>query len=230
VSPTRTGRVASATTRVVAELAITAGLVLLLFGAYWEWGTTAVTDHAQQRLSQQLRDDARSHGHISGPAPRTRSAVAVPSNGRPLAEIRIPRLGAGYHYVVVEGTTPADLRTGPGHYAGSALPGQVGNFVVSGHRTTYAAPFNRIDELRPGDRIVVSAGGIEFIYRVTGTHVVLPTDLAVTAPVPGHPGVTPHLARITLTTCHPKYSAARRLIVVGRLVSTRQANDATGSS
>lgn len=232
MSTTPARRFASATTRVVAELAVTAGLVLLLFGAYWEWGTATVTNHAQQQLRQQLdRVDARPHSHAPAPRPRTHPALAVPLNGHPLAEIRIPRLGAGYDYVIVEGTTPADLRMGPGHYTGSALPGQVGNFVVSGHRTTYAAPFNRINELRPGDHILVATGGHQYVYRVTGTHVVLPTDLAVTAPVPGHPGATPHLAQITLTTCHPKYSAARRLIVVGQLVSTRQAADnTTGSS
>ncbi|HEX6446967.1 MAG TPA: class E sortase [Streptosporangiales bacterium] len=226
---TRAGRVASATARAVAEIAVSAGLALLLFAAYWEWGTASVTVHAQERLMRQLHQaDVRPHAHA---AVASRSpADAAPANGRPLAEIRIPRLGADYRYVVVEGTTPADLRTGPGHYAGSALPGKVGNFVVSGHRTTYAAPFNRIDELRPGDRILVSAGGVVYVYRVTGTHVVLPTDLAVTAPVPGHPGATPHLARITLTTCHPKYSAARRLVVVGRLAGTRRAGGTTGSS
>lgn len=216
----------------MAELAVAAGLVLLLFGAYWEWGIAAVTDHAQDRLRTQLhRADSHLHPGASGKAAggRTPHALTVPADGKPLAEIRIPRLGNGYRYVVVEGTTPADLRMGPGHYAGSALPGQVGNFVVSGHRTTYGAPFNRVDELRHGDRIIVDAGGREYVYRVTGSRVVLPTDLGVTAPVPEHPGERPHVARITLTTCHPEYSAARRLIVQGRLVSARTI-DATKES
>lgn len=232
MSTTPARRFAAAATRLVAEFAVTAGLVLLLFGAYWQWGTATVTDHAQEQLRQQLdRADTRPHSHASQTRSRTHSTLAVPPNGHSLAEIRIPRLGADYRYVIVEGTTPADLRMGPGHYAGSALPGQVGNFVVSGHRTTYAAPFNRLDELRPGDPILVTAGRYEYVYRVIGQQVVLPTDLAVAAPVPGHPGATPHLAKITLTTCHPKYSAARRLIVFGRLVSTQStAHNTAGSS
>ena len=106
---------------------------------------------------------------------------------------------------------------GPGHYPGTAMPGEIGNFVLSGHRTTYAAPFNRIDELRRGDDIVVEAREARYTYRVTRTRIVEPTEVDVIAPVPGQPGREPAKAMITLSTCHPEYSAAQRLIVFGEL-------------
>ncbi len=134
--------------------------------------------------------------------------------------IRIPRLGKNYHYVIVEGVSVEDLRKGPGHYPGTALPGGLGNFVVSGHRTTYLAPFNRVDELKAGDRILVDTQDKQYVYQVTGEKVVSPTALDVTDPVPFHPGQAPTDHLITLTTCHPKYSASHRLIVFGRLVQT----------
>jgi sortase A len=104
-----------------------------------------------------------------------------------------------------------DLRKGPGHLPQSALPGEQGNVVISGHRTTYGAPFNRLDELADGDmlRMVTPAG--TFDYRVTSRRIVAPTEVSVIAPTED--------ARLTLTTCHPKFSAKQRLIVVASLVT-----------
>ena len=103
-----------------------------------------------------------------------------------------------------------DLRKGPGHYRNTPLPGQPGNSAIAGHRTTYGAPFNRIDELAPGDPILVSTLQGNFKYVVSE------------APFPVSPSKNDVLFnkddnRLTLTTCHPKYSAAKRLIVVAKL-------------
>ncbi|MGI8681140.1 MAG: class E sortase, partial [Mycobacteriales bacterium] len=122
--------------------------------------------------------------------------------------------------VIVEGVARGDLRRGPGHYPGSAMPGQVGNFAVAGHRTTYGAPFGRLDELRPGDAIVLETRASWLTYRVTGTRVVAPNEVAVTAPVPDAPGRQPTQASLTLTTCNPRYSARQRLVVFGLLAKT----------
>src|SRR5262249_52496281 len=88
------------------------------------------------------------------------------------------------------------------------------------HRTTYLAPFNRVNELKSGDKILVDTQDKQYVYEVTSEKVVSPDDLDVTDPVPFHPGTAPTDHLITLTTCHPKYSASHRLIVFGRLVQT----------
>lgn len=193
------------------ELCITAGLVLLLFVTYELWGTGRYTQQQQDVLSEQMFKNWNA-------AKVTRERVRI---GHGLALLRIPRLGEKYQYVVIEGVGVADLRKGPGHYPGSALPGQVGNFVISGHRTTYSAPFNRIDVLDPGDKILVDTRARQYVYEVTGRRIVRPTSVDVTAPVPGHAGRRPKDKMITLTTCHPKYSAAQRLVVFGKLVEER---------
>jgi sortase A len=198
--------------RSVGELCITAGVVLLLFVAYELWGTGAYTQAQQHKLGDELDRSWK-----AGAGKVTTERVRL---GHGLALIRIPRLGKGFHYVIIEGVSVADLRKGPGHYPGTAMPGQIGNFVVSGHRTTYLAPFNKLGELRGGDKILIDTRAEQYVYKVTSTKVVQPSDVSVAAPVPEHPRANPTKRLITLTTCNPKYSAAQRLIVFGRLIST----------
>jgi sortase A len=193
--------------RGLGELCITAGLVLILFVTYGLWGTGRYTRAQQDQLNEDLTRAWQS-------SRVTTEKVAL---GAGLAQIRIPRFGKDYRYVVIEGVTQSDLRKGPGHYPGSAMPGQVGNFVVSGHRTTYSAPFNRAGELRKGDEILIDTRQKQYVYRVTGRTIVEPTAVEVTAPVPLRPKADPRKPLITLTTCHPKYSAAERLVVFGEL-------------
>jgi sortase A len=197
--------------RSVGELCITAGVVLLLFVAYELWGTGAYTQAQQHALGDELTRTWKANaGRV------TTERVRL---GHGLALIRIPKLGKGFHYVIIEGVSVADLRKGPGHYPGTAMPGQIGNFVVSGHRTTYLAPFNKLGELRGGEKILIDTRTRQYVYKVTSTKVVKPSDVSVAAPVPEHPRADPTKRLITLTTCNPKYSAAQRLIVFGQLVS-----------
>jgi len=199
--------------RTLGELFITFGIVVLLFVTYTLWGTGRYTQSQQTSLAERLEE--RWSEPVSAAAPAvTREKVRL---GDGLALIRIPKFGKKYRFVIVEGVSPADLRRGPGHYPKTALPGRVGNFVVSGHRTTYSAPFNQVDRLEPGDEILIDTRTTQYVYRVTGSRVVSPTRVEVTAPVPFHPGRKPKKKLITLTTCHPKYSAAQRLIVFGEL-------------
>jgi sortase A len=181
-----------------------------LFVAYELWGTGAYTAGQQGQLSKQLDKQWNTKQTVT-----TSEKVHL---GQGLALIRIPRLGKDYHYVVIEGVSVADLRKGPGHYPGTAMPGGLGNFVVSGHRTTYAAPFNRVNELHHGDKILVDTRDKQYVYKVTSEKVVLPTEVDVTEPVPFHAGSKPSKHLITLTTCHPKYSASHRLVVFGELM------------
>jgi sortase A len=197
--------------RSIGELCITAGVVVLLFVAYELWGTGAYTQSQQHKLGTELNRSWATGGKV------TTERVQL---GHGLALMRIPRLGKGFHYVVIEGVSIADLRKGPGHYPGTAMPGQIGNFVVSGHRTTYLAPFNRLGELRDGDQILIDTRARQYVYKVTGMKIVQPSDVSVTAPVPQHPKADPTERLLTLTTCNPKYSAAQRLIVFGHMVTS----------
>jgi sortase A len=228
--------------RLTGELLITLGLIVFLFIGYELWFTGLYTEHAQSTLKGQLATEwaspapptttagPTSSASPSSPASGSPSPTSVPVASAPtvapialpgdaIGIIRIPRLGTKYGYAIVEGVSTDDLKKGPGHYPGTANPGGIGNFVVSGHRTTYLAPFNGIGELVVGDAIVIETRDTWYTYLVTKTQTVLPTDTAVVLPVPGQPRAKATQALITLTTCTPKYSASHRLIVTGLLQS-----------
>jgi sortase A len=202
------------------EALVTLGALLLLF-VVWQLWWTDVTANGVQRQTVQGLDRQFAQGQGRGRSPSDSGAAAtrmVP--GAAFAIVRIPRLGADYARPVLEGTSRDTLERGLGHYAGSAMPGAVGNFAVAGHRTTYGRPFHDIDRLRPGDTIVVETATGWSVYAVRRHEIVSPTDVAVIAPVPDSPGARPTAAWMTLTACHPKYSAAQRYIVFAELVHT----------
>ncbi len=123
--------------------------------------------------------------------------------GEAFGVIRIPSIGLDR--VLFGGVSRNTLTQGPGHMPWTPVPGQPGNAVVSGHRTTYGAPFLDLDQLAPGDMIEVETAIGVHRYTVRDTIIVLPTEVWVTDHKPG--------AWLTLTTCNPKFSAAERLIV-----------------
>jgi sortase A len=139
------------------------------------------------------------------------------ARGKGLAVIDIPKIQLE-NKVVVEGVGRDELRKGPGHVPSTVPPGQPGTFGVSGHRTTYGAPFYRLDELEKGDTITVVTREAIYTYTVTRTAVVRPTETQVLDNVRGSNGGVK--ATITLTTCHPRYSARQRLVVFGDLSLT----------
>ncbi|MGH2707488.1 MAG: class E sortase, partial [Actinomycetota bacterium] len=116
----------------------------------------------------------------------------------------------GVEQVVVEGVSVDVLKKGPGHVPGTASPGQGGNMVISGHRTTYGAPFKRLDELEAGDEISLTTMQGRFLYLVTDTRIVAPTEVSILNPTID--------SRLTLTTCHPKFSDRQRLVVLARFL------------
>ena len=211
-------RRASAGLRVLGDLLITAGVVVTLFAVYELFYTGVYTEQVQSGLRQELVRQ----WETPPPAAPAAGWRAAPQLGDGVAVLRIPRLGADYATVVVEGVQVTDLRKGPGHYPGTALPGRVGNFVVSGHRTTYGAPFGHLDRLRVADPIVLETREGWYVYRTTRQQIIPPTAVEVTEPVPQRPGARPRQAWLTFTTCHPRYSARQRLVVFGLLDRVRR--------
>jgi sortase A len=201
--------------RGLGQTLITVGVVVLLFCVYELRVTNLYTAQEQGKLGDRLVEQ------WAGPVTDGRVPVAF-DPGQGIARLYLPTLGTDEVTVVVEGVGTDDLKRGPGHYPGTALPGNVGNVVLSGHRTTYGAPFNRLDELTVGAAVVLETRGFWYTYRVTGTTIVPPSDIGVTLPVPDRAGATPTERFLTLTTCNPKYSATTRLIVRA-LLNTRLA-------
>jgi LPXTG-site transpeptidase (sortase) family protein len=217
------------------ELMLTVGLILLLFAAYEVLGKSIIVDSHQKDLDSQLAQQwgSANPGPTAGPTTAVPTTAAPPTQvgppppGGSIARLYVPRLGK--HWVVVEGVAEADLKYAPGHYPGSALPGQPGNFSVAGHRTP--AMFWDLDTMVPevsgvagsGDVIVVETRDSYFVYRVTQNLIVLPTAVEVVAPVPGIPGAKPREDQkmLTLTTCNPKWDNYQRLIVHARLERTQ---------
>ncbi len=209
---------------------LTVGLVAVLFVVYQLYVTDLISDRRQDALNDELRTEWSAGRAWAPPAPGQPAAAAEVPVGAAFAVLYIPRLSTDYRRVVLEGTTEAQLAQGPGHYPGTAMPGQPGNVAIAGHRVGKGSPFLDLDLLRPGDPIVLETKDDWFVYRVLGDHatgnlladpsgipgqqVVDPGDLQVIAPTPnGALDAAPTGAYLTLTTCHPRFSARQRLVV-----------------
>ena len=211
---------ARAVVRGVGEVFITAGVVLLLFVVWQLWWTDVTATRVQTQQTQALQQqwsDQPPHPAAGTADPKTITSVPY---GKAFALIHIPRFGKDYARPILEGTSLDVLDKGVGHYVGAAFPGQVGNFAVAGHRVTYAKPFNRIDELKPGDPIVIETSNAWYVYRVVSHRIVTPDHTEVVAPVPNHPGQKPTDAMMTMTACHPKFSARERYVLFSKLDQT----------
>jgi sortase A len=210
---------------------ITAGLLILLFVVYQLWGTGIYTARAQNRLEGEFQDrldavEAESTTTSTTSTSSTSTSLGatttvtlppstapplevVPRQGEAAGRIEIPAIGIDD--IFVQGVTVSDLKKGPGHYPDTPFPGQAGNAAIAGHRTTYGAPFNRVDELAPGDEIIITTVQGRFRYQVTaeGRQIVSPNAVEVLNPTEDN--------RLTLTSCHPKYSARERIVIVAAL-------------
>ena len=186
--------------RFVASVMMVSGLLLL--------GDAAATLAWQEPISYLLaqREQHRLEAALDHPPPRVLDRMPLP--GDAIGRIEMPTIDRGAY--MVEGTDLGDLRKGPGHYSDTPLPGRHGTVGIAGHRTTHGAPFRRIDELKPGDPIVLEMPWGSFRYRVRTTRIVEPTDVGVKRDV-GHD-------RLILSACHPLYSAAQRIVVFARFI------------
>lgn len=264
----RTGRLGA--TRIGGELLLTVGAVLLLFLFYeasWSNLDSRRLQNEAAAALEQRWDDAPAHSAASEPSP-----LAVPALGEAFARIHLPTLGDDAVYAVVEGVRAEDLRTGPGHYPGTQMPGEAGNAALAGHRNGSGAVFEHLDRLTSCDAIIIETATQWLTYRllpvevggaerlaaaqdclttaqseriatgdyahVRGAHITTPEAVEVIAPVPGHKGGADAAGAaeeagaasgadgaalerlLTLTTCHPMYSNAERLIVHAVLTET----------
>lgn len=247
--------------RIAGELLLTVGAILLLYVFYEAFWTNLAAGRLQAEAAAGLEErwsDAPAVAAAAEPVP-----PAVPPMGAPFARIHLPTLGEDADYAVVEGTRTEDLRTGPGHYPGTQMPGEPGNAALAGHRNGSGAVFEHLDRLEACDAIVVETATQWMTYRVlpmgadeperrasaadclappqvervaagdyshvAGRHITTPHAVEVIAPVPGQPGPAPAAGEaerlLTLTTCHPMYSAAERLIVHAMLTETTAKTD-----
>ena len=176
---------------------IVAGLLLLSFVAYQLWGTGIVEGRSQTAMAKQF----------------VKPQPIQPQLGGLVGRITIPSIGVSKY--VVAGVRLKDLERGPGLFPGSPMPGQKGNVAIAGHRTTFGAPFSRIDELRGNERIVLESKDGTFTYIVNGEpKIVLATDTAVAKTT------NPDSATVTLVSCYPKWTSTKRIVVVATLDST----------
>ncbi len=176
---------------------IVAGLLLLSFVAYQLWGTGIVEGRSQTAIAKQF----------------VKPQPIQPQLGGLVGRITIPSIGVSKY--VVAGVRLKDLERGPGLFPGSPMPGQKGNVAIAGHRTTFGAPFSRIDELRGNERIILESKDGTFTYIVNGEpKIVLATDTAVAKTT------NPDIAIITLVSCYPKWTSTKRIVVVATLDST----------
>lgn len=210
--------------RSLSTILILAGLLLVadaVLTVVWQEPTTALySRYEQRRLDSSLDDlvaerppvvERRALAGLESPARKlafaARSLDRRSREGKAVGRLRMPRIDLST--VVVAGTDAGSLRKGPGHYPDTPLPGARGTVGVAGHRTTYGAPFRRIDKLRKGDRVIVDMPYGRFEYSVERTRIVPPTAVWVTDRV--------SYDRLILSACHPLYSAAQRIVVFARL-------------
>ena len=211
---------------------IVAGFLLLGLVAYQLWGTGIETQRAQSKLRKQFEElisapptTLLTPSETAGSSDSSESSDNVPASPPPLpknpvALVEIP--GVDISHIVVDGVTPAALRDGPGHMPNTPLPGTKGNSAIAGHRTTYGAPFSRLDELELGDLIQITTKKGYFEYEVTRSWIVAPTRVDVIRN-------TPDVATLTLITCHPRFSSSKRLIISAKLTKStlRQRDNGT---
>jgi sortase A len=201
---------------------IWSGIFVLGYLGWQLYGTDLVNarvqDEAQDELVVRLETNRQDPPEVVEVKPEDGSPDDPPieyhTEDLPVAEegfafIRVPSLDL--RVVIFEGVDRPTLQKGPGHMPGTPLPGQPGNSVISGHRTTYGRPFHDFDRLEPGDVIEVETAIGTHVYEVRELLIVAPTDVWVTDEKEG--------GWLTLTTCNPKYSARERLIVSAELIS-----------
>ena len=189
---------------IVGRTMIASGLLLLSFVAYQLWGTGVAEQRAQTTLAADFRSQR----------------PAIPAVSGLVGRISIPSIDL--NKFVVAGVSTNDLKRGPGLFLGSPLPGQLGNVAIAGHRTTYGAPFGRINEIKKGDQITLETTAGTFTYVSVGAPKIVAANAVQVVKTKD-----PTKATLTLVSCHPKWTSAQRIIVIADLDATVVAQPAT---
>ena len=207
--------------RMLGVLLLGVGLCCLGCVAYQYIGTNLVAQHAYRAEAKTLRavwlEQRRSD-------PQGTSELS-PRPGEAIGLLRIPALGAGYEVPILSGTRSDVVAKGVGHYASTALSGQIGNFALTGFRVTHGQPFARLLGLGRGDEIIVETRDAIYTYVLDEPPrqlTVKKTDTWVIAPVPGKPELKPDQPLITLTTCPDLFHSAKRSVGFGHLIRTER--------
>lgn len=205
------------------EILMTLGVILMLFVGYQLWWTNVAAARAADQVVSQVQQSwagPTPTEAVASPGPATHAAEQ-PKVGTAFGLVYIPRLkDKVWGLPLVQGVGPNQLAQGIGHYVGTAMPGELGNFATAGHRATHGEPLRDIDRLEKGDQVIVETQAAWFTYKLDDTKIVTPADVWVIDPVPGQPDATPAKALITLTTCNPRWASTTRWIWWGHLVGT----------
>ena len=213
---------------VFGEVLITAGVLVFLFLGWQLWLNDLIVGAEQNKagtaLGQSWDTASPIHQHpISVPETNFGDPVVAlaPGDALKFAVMYVPRFGADYARSVSEGVETATVldKNGIGHYPGTQMPGQIGNFAVAAHRTTHGAPFKQLATLQVGDKIYVQTQDGYYTYDFRGLEYVRPTGLGVLDPVPQFAGIAPTDRVLTMTSCNPMFSAAERIIAYASLES-----------
>jgi sortase A len=206
-------------TQNLGEVFITAGVFVLMFCAYQLWWTNVESDRATNQVVAQVRESFV----VPYVEPQVEAEpVLQVGDGDGFGLMYIPRLGEDWVKPLVEGSSLENLKKGVTHYTGTAMPGEVGNFAVAGHRATNGEPFRNLDRMRAGDQVYVETSDAWVTYEITRSQIVKPKDVWVLNPIPGkgNENATPTEAVLTITTCNPRWASYERLIVYGKMVDT----------
>jgi sortase A len=207
---------------VFGELLITAGVLVLLFIGWQQWFNDLVVadEHRDQasQLSEQFEQQATA-APTEVPEGADPPVTAAPAEAQTFANFYVPRFGADYAVPIAGGTSTVRTlnKIGIGHYDETQMPGEVGNFGIAAHRTTYGAPFNKIADLQPGDKIYVQTQDGWYTYTFRNLQYVPATQVSVLQPVPDAPDVSAASGErlITLTSCNPMFTAQERIVAYG---------------
>lgn len=201
--------------RSCAELLVTAGILLLLYVAWQLWWTNIDANAQQQEAVQTLSKDFG--GPVIAVAPEKNYGAPLvadqPGYGEAIGIVYIPRFGADFSVPVSVGVGADVLNNlGLGQYPGAAMPGEVGNFSVAGHRQTHGQALDLIHTLVPGDHIYMRTADGYYTYVFRDSEIVRPDRVEVLLPVPNRPDAEPIERLLTMTSCHPRYSDEERII------------------
>ncbi|WP_235565522.1 class E sortase [Microbacterium sp. Root166] len=217
---------------VIGEVLITAGVITLLYVVWQLWVGDIIYGAEHNATGKELSEVWAQEYTAPPPTPEATPTedetpadavtaapiiLAEPGDAETFGVLRVPRFGADYAVPMAGGVTRARTLDpiGIGHYPGTSMPGEPGNFAVAAHRTTWGKPFNRIADLRVGDPIVVETEGGWYTYRFRTLEYVRPDAVDVLLPVPQAMDVPPGTSYITMTSCSPMYSLAERIVAYG---------------